>query len=186
MRLAGYVRDSTREQAEHGFGLDGQERGIRKWAKANGHRLGSQYTLTRACPAATASRIASACLWHSRQCATARPKGSLWLALIALLARSQCRKRVGRLGGNPFNADSGGVLPDDPDNPMRTAMRQMVGVFAELERRMVVKRLRDGRRWKAELDGFAYGSPTLGQRAEDDELVTDEDESVTLARIREL
>ncbi len=140
----------------------------------------SQYTLTRACPAATATRIASACPWHSRRCATGRPKGSLWLAL---LARSQCRKRVWRLDGNPFNADSEGVLPDDP---MRTAMRQMVGVFAELERRMVVKRLRDGRRWKAELGGSAYGSPTFGQRAEDDELVTDEDESVTLARIREL
>jgi hypothetical protein len=33
------------------------------------------------------------------------------------------------------------VLQDDSNDPMRTALRQVVGVFAELDRRMVVKRL---------------------------------------------
>ncbi len=33
------------------------------------------------------------------------------------------------------------MQPDDPDDPLRTVMRQMVGVFAELERRTVAKRL---------------------------------------------
>ncbi len=32
-----------------------------------------------------------------------------------------------------------------------------------LEGRMVAKRLRDGRRRKAKLGGFAYGSPTFGR-----------------------
>jgi DNA invertase Pin-like site-specific DNA recombinase len=53
---------------------------------------------------------------------------------------------VWQLNGPVFAVDMGGeVPPDDPDDPMRTAMRQMAGVFAELDRRMIVKRLRDGR-----------------------------------------
>ena len=52
-------------------------------------------------------------------------------------------------GGRVFTADTGEVLRDDPDDPMRTALRQVVGGVAELDRRMVVKRLRDGRAAKA-------------------------------------
>jgi hypothetical protein len=54
------------------------------------------------------------------------------------------------------------VLADDPDDPMRTALRQVAGVFAKLDRHMVVKRLRDGRTAKSS-DGrkavgqYAYG-----------------------------
>jgi len=35
-------------------------------------------------------------------------------------------------------ADIGPVLRDDPDDPMRTAMRRMAGAFAQLDRGMVV------------------------------------------------
>lgn len=51
-----------------------------------------------------------------------------------------------RDGGHVFALDQGGeVLRDDP---VRTAMREMAGVFAGLDRRMIVKRLRDGRKAK--------------------------------------
>lgn len=42
-------------------------------------------------------------------------------------------------------------------------MREMAGVFAGLERRMIVKRLRDGRRRKASSGGHASGSYRHGQ-----------------------
>jgi hypothetical protein len=42
---------------------------------------------------------------------------------------------VWRLGGKLYSSESGEVLPDGADDPMRTAMRQMAGVFSELERR---------------------------------------------------
>ncbi|MCA1702756.1 MAG: recombinase family protein, partial [Actinobacteria bacterium] len=45
---------------------------------------------------------------------------------------------------------------------MRTALRQMVGVFAELDRRMVVKRLRDGRAAKAGTGRKVTGSYPYG------------------------
>jgi len=46
--------------------------------------------------------------------------------------------------GHVSTADSGEVLRDDPCDPMHTALGQVVGVFAELDRRMVVKRLHYG------------------------------------------
>lgn len=54
------------------------------------------------------------------------------------------------------------VARDDPDDPMRTAMRQMVGVFSELDRRLIAKRLRDGRNTKAAKGGHPTGSPPFG------------------------
>src|SRR5207249_1053290 len=95
-------------------------------------------------------------------------------------------EKVWAFGATVFSADLGEVAQDDPDDPMRTALRQMVGVFAQLERGMIAARLRAGRRLKAERGGFAYGSPPYGWRAIDGELVEDADEQETIARAREL
>jgi hypothetical protein len=45
-----------------------------------------------------------------------------------------------------FTTDQGEIFRDDPDDPMRTAMRQMAGVLAQLERGMIAFRLRMGKR----------------------------------------
>lgn len=64
---------------------------------------------------------------------------------------------VWRYSGVVFTADGAQVARDDPDDPMRTAMRQMAGVFAQLERSMIAKRLRDGRKAKARVtDRYAW------------------------------
>ncbi|WP_055495550.1 recombinase family protein [Streptomyces sp. TP-A0356] len=52
----------------------------------------------------------------------------------------QCWKH----GGRAFMADQGEILPDDPEAPMRTAMRRMMGVFAQLDRGMTVAKLQRG------------------------------------------
>ena len=93
---------------------------------------------------------------------------------------------VWRHGGKVFAADVGEILTDDPDDPMRTAVRQVMGVFGQLERSMITARLRAGRRLKAEVGGFAYGSPSFGYRAEKGELVPDQSEQHALNRIAEL
>ncbi len=71
---------------------------------------------------------------------------------------------IWRSGKEVFAADAGRVLRDDPDDPMRTALRQVVGVFAELDRRMVVKRLRDGRLAKAAAGRKAVGAYPFGSQ----------------------
>jgi DNA invertase Pin-like site-specific DNA recombinase len=63
-----------------------------------------------------------------------------------------------------FAADTGEAQRDDPDDPMRSALPKVIGVFAELERRTTVKRLRDGHAAKKAAAGkhvigsYAYGT----------------------------
>lgn len=189
MRVVGYVRVSTREQVEHGLGLEVQERAIRKWCTAGGHRLVAVYTDAGVSGSnGVEDREGLPLALEAIRDGQADAVVVLRLDRLAraLTVQEATLATVWRMGGQLHTVESGEVLPDDPDDPMRTAMRQMAGVFAELERRMVVKRLRDGRKRKAEKGEFAYGSPSFGVRAEGGALVADEREAAALARIREL
>ncbi len=89
-------------------------------------------------------------------------------------------------GATVFTANGAEVHQDDPDDPMRTAMRQMAGVFSQLERSMISKRLRDGRKAKARAsDHYAWTFAPWGYTKEGSELLVDESspawESVSLA-----
>ncbi|GAA1806612.1 recombinase family protein [Nostocoides veronense] len=77
-------------------------------------------------------------------------------------------------------------LHEDPDDPSRRLIRQVLGAVSEYERAMVRLRLRNGRRRKAERGGYAYGSPPLGKRTEGAALVDDPEEAATVARIHAL
>lgn len=82
--------------------------------------------------------------------------------------------------------DGGEILEDDPDDPMRTAIRQMRGVFAQLERSMITKRMRDGKREKKEQGGYTGGPPPFGWRAESGELVKDATEQKALTLMKRM
>src|SRR5581483_4520747 len=93
------------------------------------------------------------------------------------------------MGKAAFSVDLGEVPQDDPDDPMRTALRQMVGVFSQLERGMINARLRAGRRRKAEDPALnVYGSPAFGMRTtvEPGRWAPDPEEAPALARIAQL
>ena len=66
-----------------------------------------------------------------------------------------------RVGASVFTIDGGEVLQDDPDDPMRTFLRQVIGGVAQLERSLIAKRMRDGRRAKAEAGGTRSASTPL-------------------------
>ena len=78
---------------------------------------------------------------------------------------------VWALGGRVFTADHGEHLEDDESDPMRTAMRQMRGVFSQLDRGLIRKRLREGRAAKGDQGGYAFGAPPFGKQVVDEELV---------------
>ncbi len=61
-----------------------------------------------------------------------------------------------------FTADQSKVMADGPDDPMRTAMRQMAGAFAQLDRALTIKRMMDGRRMKKAQGGKAEGAYPYG------------------------
>lgn len=186
MRVVAYIRVSTDKQAVEGLGLDVQREQIRRWAKASGHRVVAWEA---------DEGVSGAKGFTEREGLAAALQGiceggaaGLVVAKLDRLARSltvqeAALAHVWKCGGAVFSVDQGEIFRDDPDDPMRTAMRQMVGVFGELERAMIGKRLRDGRKHKASNGGFAYGSPPLGFRAEGKELVKDPAEQVTVRRI---
>jgi DNA invertase Pin-like site-specific DNA recombinase len=93
---------------------------------------------------------------------------------------------VWRSGGRVFALDHGEILCEDTEDPYRTAMRQMMGVFSQLERGVIVARMKTGRAHKAGQGGYAYGSPGYGQRAQGGELVAEATEQTALARMRAL
>jgi DNA invertase Pin-like site-specific DNA recombinase len=190
MRVALYLRVSTDRQAEEGNGLDVQERLCRAWAKAHGH------TVVEVCQDAGISGTKTAVdrpgLSKALDLVHSGAADGLLVRDLDRLARELTVQEAlladiwRRADSGVFTATSGEVLRDDPDDPMRRALRQVVGVFADLERAMVVKRMRDGRKAKAARGGYAVGAPPFGWTAQGGELVPHPEEQAVVRRIRKL
>jgi DNA invertase Pin-like site-specific DNA recombinase len=192
MDLVGYLRVSSEGQLD-GYGLDRQERDIRRWAKANGHRLvhwcrdeGRSGALD------VADRPGLACAVDTISSGLAKGVivGNIDRLARALTVQEAALALIWKLGGSVFTAEAGEVPQDDPDDPMRTAIRQVMGVFAELDRKNVTKRLRDGRRAKAasgkkSVGAYGYGYRGAGKGRERD-AAPDPSEQVAVRRIVEL
>lgn len=165
MRLAAYVRVSTQEQVIKGNGLDVQRSTIRKWAKRNGHRIVSWHADEGLSGAKSAEERPG--LGDALRDLRDRKASGLVVVRLDRLARSVTIQEAvlaeawRRDDARVFEV-TGEVMRDDPDDPYRTAMREMAGVFAGLERRMTVKRLKDGRNRKAENGGHANGRYPYG------------------------
>ena len=95
---------------------------------------------------------------------------------------------VRRIGGEVYSTSDAesGYLTDDPDDPSRKMIRQILGGVAEYERSMIRLRLRSGRRKKAAKGGYAYGSPPYGWESIDGKLEKVEAEQAVLGRMRSL
>lgn len=190
MELVGYIRVSTDRQVEDCFGLAVQEKMIRTWCRQQGHALrgavhrdeGYSGTL----PAPERPALADALSEIEDGQAAGIVVGRLDRLTRRLVTQEAVLAQVWKSNGRVFTTDQGEILQDDPEDPMRTAMRQMMGVFSELEHSMIVARLRAGRKEKAAQGGYAYGAPPYGWRAVGGELVEQPAEQVGLARAREL
>jgi DNA invertase Pin-like site-specific DNA recombinase len=192
MKVIGYAGVSTIGQAKDGLGIPTQERMIRAWAKANKHRLVrivQENGKSGSLPDSQRPGLLDA-LTSIRSRGGKREADAIVVTSLDRLARNlhvqeAVLGKAWALGGKVFSVDSGEILRDDPDDPMRTAMRQMVGVFAQLDRAMVIKRLRNGRITKASRGEHAFGFAPYGWRVgADDRLEPDPEEqkAVKLAK----
>ncbi len=191
MKLAAYVRVSTDRQAEEGLGLDVQRAAVETWAKENGHKV----TLWAADEDVSGANGLDQRegLLDALEALKAEPAAGLVVYRLDRFARDlmvqeMVLSELRRLGVEVFSTSPGeaAYLSDEPDDPSRKFIRQVLGAVAEYERAMIALRLRSGRRAKAERGGFAYGSPPFGYRAEGGELVPDEGEQAVIARIAQL
>lgn len=192
LRVAAYLRVSTDRQAEHGHGLDVQEKAIRSWARAGRHRVtawtrdegesGSNGLETRLGLADAMAMVRD------------RRAGGIVVYRLDRLSRElvlqeQLLAEIRRLGGDVFStsAAEASFLTDDPDDPSRKLIRQVLGAVNEYERSMIRLRMRMGRARKRETGGYAGdGSPPFGYRSESGGLVPVIEEQAVLTRIREL
>lgn len=186
MRLVAYLRVSSESQLD-GYGLDVQEKAIRAWARREGHRLvGVEIDagVSGALDAADRPGLTGVIDLLGNGGADGLVVARLDRLARALTIQEAALALVWRLSKPVFTADAGEVLRDDPDDPMRTALRQVVGVFSELDRRMVSKRLREGRAAKAAAGRkatgtYAYGFAGHGRGRERDAVpVVDEQRAV--------
>jgi DNA invertase Pin-like site-specific DNA recombinase len=192
MKLTAYLRVSTDRQAEHGNGLDVQRAAIRSWAKANGHRV-IQWRTDDGVSGSNGleTREDLALAFGDLQDGTS---AGLVVAKLDRLARDLIVQEtliaeVRKIGAELFTTAAGEAdfLADDPNDPSRKLIRQVLGAVNEYERSMIVLRMKSGRKVKAAKGGYAgYGSPRFGQRSVDKELVADEREQAVKARLRDL
>jgi DNA invertase Pin-like site-specific DNA recombinase len=160
VKVAGYVRVSTREQAEHGYGLDVQESAVRMWCKAHGHRLVAMHRDEGISGSnGLESRLGLA---DALAAVHARKAEGVVVPRLDRLARDLVLQETllgeaRRLGGQVFSCSDAEAefLVDDPADPSRRLIRQILGAVAEYERSMIALRLRAGRRRKAEQGGYA-------------------------------
>lgn len=193
MKLITYLRVSTPGQQADGYGLEVQERACKAWAKANGHKIVATYTDVMSGKSEPAERPGlSAALDALRPPPQAT---GLLVPRLDRLARALHVQEVAlqvawRTGAKVFTADGGEVLEDDPEDPMRTFVRQVMGGVAQLERAMIAKRMRDGRAAKAAAGRKATGDYAYGYRGEgrgrERDAAPHPDEQAAVSRIVEL
>ncbi|BCO99312.1 recombinase family protein [Mycobacterium intracellulare] len=198
MKLVAYLRVSTIEQADKGYGLDVQREAIRKAAKSLGAKIVAWSVDEGKSGALDAAKRPG--LLDALTLIRDGKADALIVRDLDRLARAVSVQEavLAEVWGNQSCAIFTSVPPqevprDDPDDPMRTAMRQMRGVFHELDRRLIAKRLRDGRNAKAANGGHATGSPPYGWRVDKPSpenpyraLVAEPAEQAALVRMREL
>jgi DNA invertase Pin-like site-specific DNA recombinase len=170
MRLVGYVRVSTAGQAKDGLGLEVQERAIKAWAKKNHHKL---ITVERDEGVSGANGIDTRVGIHNAlELIRSKKAHGVVVYRLDRLARDlilqeQLLADIRRANGEVFSTMAGEqqYLTDDPDDPSRKLIRQVLGAVAEYEKAMIRQRLWAGRIRKAGRGQFALGSPPFGWRA---------------------
>jgi DNA invertase Pin-like site-specific DNA recombinase len=190
MRLAAYLRVSTAQQAEEDrFGLPRQRHDVEQFIVRSDdeHVLMAEYVEVASGTNGIAGRVAFPDMLMALRDGDIE---GIVLSDITRLSRLLTTQEallasIWASGGRVFTSDGAEVAQDDPDDPMRTAMRQMSGVFAQLERSMISKRLRDGRKAKARVTpGYAWTFAPAGFEKVDGALVAVADAPIWQAHRR--
>jgi DNA invertase Pin-like site-specific DNA recombinase len=192
MKVVGYVRVSTTRQAEDGDSIEAQGEVIRAWAEEQGHDVVAVF----ADPARSGAldAVERPGLLEALEAIEEGVADTLVVHRLDRLARAlhvqeAVLARVWSASGDVWEVVGDSlVLRDDPDDPMRTFVRQVMGAANQLERGMTVARMQGGRRRKASRNGYVGGHVPYGWRlvghGQDAMLVEDLEEQATLSAMK--
>jgi DNA invertase Pin-like site-specific DNA recombinase len=160
LRLVGYARVSSAGQALHGVSVPEQERAVREWCAVNGHDLVAIHVdngISGKLSAEDRPALAAALLDIEADRADGLVVTSLDRLARELTHQEAALATIWSAGGRAFEVIHGEILRDDPRDPMRTFVRQVMGAAAQLEASMIRARLPRGRALKHARGGFAGG-----------------------------
>src|SRR5205085_2175300 len=135
-KAVGYIRVSTERQAEEGLGLAVQEAAIRSWAKDRNAKIASLFSdegVSGALGAGDRPGLAEALAWIADNKADVLVVHRLDRLARSLTLQEAILNQVWAHQGSVWTTE-GVVDRDDPDDPMRTFVRQVMGAAAQLER----------------------------------------------------
>jgi len=186
LKVMGYARVSTAEQASDGLSLDAQEARIRAWCEATGAELvevvreeGVSGTKL------LAERLGGRRIAHLLD--ARRPAADAVVVVRMDRLGRDAAEQIALL--KRFRSGKVGLVAIaqqiDLATPHGRAMAQIGAVFNELERALIAERTTEA---LAELrqQGRTWNHAPFGWRAVDGHLEPDPDEQTTLARLREL
>jgi DNA invertase Pin-like site-specific DNA recombinase len=192
MDLVAYLRVSSKVQLE-AWGMDRQESAVRHWAKVNGHRI-TEWRRDEG-ESGTIEAVDRPGLSAAIELVKAKTVGGIVVADLDRFARALTVQETALAltwlaGGSVFTATWGEVPRNDPDDPSRTLIRQVMGSVVEYEKSMLVLRMRKGKAAKSttgrKTDGqYAYGYKATGTGRDRDAGPQPEQQAV-VARIVQL
>lgn len=188
MRLVAYIRTST--GAANGDSLGAQEDACRDWADQHGHELAAVH-VDDGISGGLGADERPGLLAAIAEIEDGRARGLVIHRLDRLARELHVQEAaLARIWGagdhaSVFEAVEGEVLRDDPDDPHRRFLRQVMGAASELERGLIRARLRRGRQRKADQGGYIGGHTVpFGYRvAPDGRITPDPDQQASIRRI---
>ncbi|RKY05226.1 MAG: resolvase [Planctomycetota bacterium] len=163
IEAAGYCRVSGKGQQNTGTGLDRQEETVKAYAKQADYKLTRVYseaftgteTERPVFEEMLADLLDNGCRVIIVECLDRLARDlAVQLQIIALLANK---------GITLINAMTGQDVTA-PSDPMSKAMIQVQGTFAELDKNLLVRKLKKGRQTKKKKDGYCEGQKAFGYR----------------------
>lgn len=183
LRVVGYVRVSTDEQAGSGLGLSAQRSAIREEVNRRGWKMVRVFEDAASGKSMNGRRG----LEQALDVLESGRASALVVAKLDRLSRSlldfaELMERGQRRGWTTVALDLG----VDTTTPAGETMANMLAVFSQFERRLIGQRTRDALAVKVAKGEYAYGRPPFGYRAEGGVLVVDDSEQAVIARMVEL
>jgi site-specific DNA recombinase len=186
VKAAAYLRVSTEGQTgEDAFGVAAQEEAIKGYAAAKGIEVVTWYK-DEGISGATLDRPGL------QQLMTDAGRKGFDILLVAKMDRVARDLFAALFIEKELLINDVEIIsvsePVSGRDPMNTAFRQMMGVFAELEKSMITARMTGGRKQKARGGGYAGGGAAIGYKAirGGKALQLDRDKALTVKRVFEL